>query len=361
MADTTGETEVMTTDLSGGLDPSHEMFLVDQPSDPGLRDSASFWVYDDAGVIGFPRIGVEAVASNWDEHQYQVNVAFADGRVFRIRDKGPRHSPFGPDGEPSVLGAGPLEFRCVKPFEILTARYDGTAVETSTKALLRGDGGGPHVDVQFRIEARMAAPPWANGTLSADAAAQLDKEAEGSFMGGMRYEQLFRAHGVLTVGGEEYRFTGGGTRVRRQGVREMAGFWGHCQQSAVFPSGRGFGYIAYRPRSDGTGSYNEGYVFTGDGQLVPARVVRAPWLDAPPVIGDDVSLVLESELGTVKISGTTVVSVFNLGDPTSSHALAALHQGGVRYVWDGETAPGALERSTPPRDIPGLAPTDRPD
>lgn len=135
----------------------------------------------------------------------------------------------------------------------------------------------------------------------------------------------------------------------------MAGFWGHCQQSATFPSGRGFGYIAYRPRADGTGTYNEGYVFTGDGELVPARVVRAPWLAAPPRIGDDVSLVLESSLGTVEVEGTTTVSVLNLGDPKSTHALAALHQAGVRYRWDGEVASGALERSTPPCEIPGLS------
>ncbi|UXA15079.1 hypothetical protein KXD97_15815 [Mycobacterium sp. SMC-8] len=51
----------------------------------------------------------------------------------------------------------------------------------------------------------------------------------------------------------------------------------------------------------------------------------------------------------------TTTSVLNLGDPKSEHALAALHQAGVRYRWDGEVASDALERSTPPREIPGLA------
>lgn len=174
-------------------------------------------------------------------------------------------------------------------------------------------------------------------------------------MGGDRFEQLFRATGSLRVDGEEHQFSGTGTRVRRQGPREMAGFWGHCQQSAVFPSGKGFGYIAYRPRPDGTNSYNEGYLFTGTGGLIPARVVSAPWLSAPPHIGDDVSVVLDSEMGRIEIAGNTTVSVLNLGDPTSENALAALHQAGVRYTWDGEVAAGALERSTPPRDIPALA------
>jgi hypothetical protein len=344
----------VSTDLSGGLDAAREFFLVDPP-DPGTRDSASFWAYDDDGFIGLPRVGVEAVGSKWDEHQYQVNIAFADGRVFRIRETGPRHDPIGPDGLPSVLGAGPLEFRCVRPFELSTATFDGIALETSNEALLRGERGGRPTRAAFHLEASMVAPPWQNGTLSGDAAQRMSSTVEGVIMGGARFEQLFRVTGTVRVGDEEHAFSGSGTRVRRQGARDMAGFWGHCQQSATFPSGRGFGYIAYRPRPDGGGSYNEGYVFTGNGELLPARVVQAPWLSAPPRIGDDVSLVLESELGTIEIDGFTTVSVFNLGDPTSEHALAALHQGGVRYRWDGEVAAGALERSTPPREIPGIA------
>src|SRR4030095_12072058 len=69
-----------------------------------------------------------------------------------------------------------------------------------------------------------------------------------------------------------------GLRSRRQGVRRLAGFWGHCWQSAVFPSGKAFGYIAYPPRPDGEPTFNEGYLFTGEGALIPARAVQAPWL-----------------------------------------------------------------------------------
>ncbi|WP_179475768.1 hypothetical protein [Mycolicibacterium vinylchloridicum] len=343
----------MTIDLSGGLGPAREYFLSTPPA-PEIRDSASFWAYDDAGFVGLPRIGVEALGAHWAEPQYQVNIAFADGRVFRIRESGARHGSIDSDGDASILGAGPLEFRCVRPFELSTASFRGEAIQTTTDALVRGIRDGQSVPVEFHIEAAMAAPPWENGTLSDEAARHMSS-VEGVFMGGARFEQLFRAEGFVRVCSEEHRFTGTGTRVRRQGPREMAGFWGHCQQSAVFPSGRGFGYIAYRPRDDGTGSYNEGYVFTGDGKLLPARVVHAPWLSAAPAIGDDVSVVLESALGTTEIAGTTFVSVFNLGSPTSDDALAALHQAGVRYEWDGEIASGALERSTPPRDIPDLS------
>jgi prepilin-type processing-associated H-X9-DG protein len=354
MADPGVQTSRMTVDLSGGLDPAREYFLIDQPH-PDVRDSASFWAYDDGGFIGLPRIGIEAVGSKWAEHQYQVNVAFADGRVFRIRESGPRHPPIGLDGTANVLGAGPLEIRCIRPFEASTASFDGTALRTSTEALLRGDRDGQSARLEFHLEASMVAPPWVNGSMSEDAASRMQSSIEGGFMGGDRFEQLFRATGYVRVDGEEHPFSGTGTRVRRQGPRDMAGFWGHCQQSATFPSGRGFGYIAYRPRPDGTGAYNEGYVFTGDGRLVPARVIRAPWLSAPPRIGEDVSLILESDLGPVEVAGSTTVSVFNLGDPRSDNALAALHQAGVRYRWGDEVAAGALERSTPPREIPALA------
>jgi hypothetical protein len=353
VADPALQASVVSVDLSGGLDHAREYFL-GAPTASDIRDSASFWAYDDAGFVGLPRIGVEALGSKWDEPQYQVNIAFADGRVFRIRELGRRHSPIGPDGKASILGAGPLEFRCVRPFELSMASFDGFAIQTTTEALVRGVQGGERVPVEFQVEATMAAPPWENGTLSEEAAQHMASSVEGVFMGGARFEQLFHAEGFVRVGDEEHRFTGSGTRVRRQGAREMAGFWGHCQQSAVFPSGRGFGYVAYRPRPDGTGSYNEGYVFTGDGEIRPARVIRAPWLSMAPAIGDDVSVVLESDLGTTEIAGTTFVSVFNLTDPASDNALAALHQGGARYSWDGETASGAIERSAPPKELAGL-------
>ena len=112
-------------------------------------------------------------------------------------------------------------------------------------------------------------------------------------MGGPRYEQLFRATGEsVKRGDDEHEFTGSGLRIRRQGVRKLAGFWGHCWQSAVFPSGRAFGYIAYPPRPDGEPTFNEGYIFTGDGGLIPARAVEAPWLTRLQTVGEDVSLVL---------------------------------------------------------------------
>jgi hypothetical protein len=194
--------------------------------------------------------------------------------------------------------------------------------------------------------------------LLTDASTRLKTSVEGGLMGGPRYEQLFRATGSVTVdGGEPHRFTGSGLRIRRQGVRKLAGFWGHCWQSAVFPGGRAFGYIAYPPRPDGQPTFNEGFIFDGDGDLIPARVIQAPWLTRLQAVGEDVSLVLETARGTVAIEGETVLSTHDVhhnDDMYSMKALRkemasfpALQQAGVRYRWDGEEAFGMLERSSP--------------
>jgi hypothetical protein len=125
----------------------------------------------------------------------------------------------------------------------------------------------------------MAVPPWVQGTMSNDARNMLESNIEGLFMGGERHEQLFRARGSFRVAGEkEVTFTATGLRINRIGMRNVSEFWGHCWQSAVFPSGKAFGYIAYPPRPDGTTSYNEGYIFDGT-KMIPAKVIEAPRLN----------------------------------------------------------------------------------
>jgi hypothetical protein len=56
----------MSLDLTCGMDPEDEYVFAERPDDPEMRDSVSFWVFDDCGEVGLPRVGIEAVASNWD-------------------------------------------------------------------------------------------------------------------------------------------------------------------------------------------------------------------------------------------------------------------------------------------------------
>jgi hypothetical protein len=147
----------------------------------------------------------------------------------------------------------------------------------------------------------------------------------------------------VRVGDEHYALNGGGLRIRRSGVRRLAAFRGHAWQSAVFPSGRAFGYITYPPRTDGKPTLNEGYVYDGDGELRPARVLHAPWLGDLHAHGEDVTVTLESDRGTTTIQGETILSTFMVFGPLAGFTL---HQSIVRYTWDGESANGMMERST---------------
>jgi hypothetical protein len=347
----------MAIDLTGGIDPAREYMFAERPDNPEMRDSVSFWVFDDRGQVGLPRVGIEAVAANWDAHGLQVNLAFPDGRVYRLREDAASWPVEGADGKPTTLGAGPLAFTCVEPFNVWTMTFDGQAVQTSSADLVAGRKDGPLVDLQFDVEAKPAVPPWVQGALQPDASSALTTSIEGDLMGGPRYEQLFAATGAVRVGGTEHAFTGSGLRIRRQGVRKLEGFWGHCWQSALFGSGRAFGYIAYPPRPDGQPTFNEGYLFDGDGELIGARVVEAPWLTKLQPLGEDVSVVLATADGTVRIEGETVVSTHDITDPSEIAAdqlaklanwtFPALQQAGVRYRWDGEETYGMLERSIP--------------
>ena len=90
----------MAIDLTGGLTDDREFVFASQPDDPDMRESVNTWVWDRGTGFGMPRIGVEAVADQWETHDVQVNLAFADGRVFNIFGPGKVHDPRGADGRP---------------------------------------------------------------------------------------------------------------------------------------------------------------------------------------------------------------------------------------------------------------------
>ena len=167
-------------------------------------------------------------------------------------------------------------------------------------------------------------------------------------MGGPRLRAAVPRRGnVARRRDEQHTFTGSGLRIRRQGIRDISEFWGHAWQSALFPSGRGFGYIAYPPRPDGSESYNEGYLFMGDGALVPAKVKQAPWLhrSRAATARTSRSCLRPSD------SGSRTSRARRSCRPTSSASprcpqFPVLFQGGARYRWDGEETYGMLERSS---------------
>ena len=351
----------MAVDLTGGLAEAREFVFAERPDDPDMRESVNFWAWDSGLDFGFPRIGIEAVADQWETHDVQCNMAFPDGRVLTIFEPGKVHDPRGADGRPRVLGAGPLSLELVEPYRRWRVHLDGEATETTIQAQMAGrlpDGSARRVPVGLDLEIRSVVPPWENGGLVPEAARVLAEQEEGALMGGPRFEQLFRMTGTFRFDDQTREVDGAGLRIRRQGIRRLARFWGHAWQSSVFPSGRAFGYIVYPERDDGVPTYNEGYLFEGDGELIPATIVQAPWLQRMQPTGEDVSVVIETAKGTTTIQGETKISTFSaIGTDTGLFPI--LQQAVVRYTWDGESANGMLERSMPPDKV-DLTGTDQP-
>ena len=129
----------MGTDLTGGLGDDREFVFAEQPENPEMRESVNAWIWDRGTEIGLPRIGIEAVADQWDTHDIQVNIGTADGRVFNVFGTGEVHDPLGADGKPRVLGAGPLSFELVEPFRKWTMRLDGLTVESTVAEQIAGE------------------------------------------------------------------------------------------------------------------------------------------------------------------------------------------------------------------------------
>jgi hypothetical protein len=324
-------------ELSGGLPLDHDLVFATKPDNPEMRESTSIWMFDEKGRFGFPRMGIEAEADSWDDRLFQANFAFADGRILNGAGRWPVPSPIGPDGRPTILGAGSIIFRCHKPFRRWTMRFDGPAVDAHvTDQIANTVDPSRRTPVKLEAELTMVTPAWTQQT--SESSASLDDALMGL---GYRFEHLFRAEGVFEVDGERHDFTATGLRIKRQSIRRLEGFYGHCWQSAVFPDGRAFGYIAYPPKEDGS-QYNEGYVYQ-DGRMHPAKAVRIPWLRNIVPAGDDVALELESELGTVRIEGATTLSTFRIANPHMPGFN--LQQSGVRYRWGDQEAIGMIERS----------------
>ena len=231
--------------------------------------------------------------------------------------------------------------------------FDGTAYESTTAAERAGNQQRRPAPLAFRLEAEMAAPPWLMGGMTAAAAAGMKGGDARQLMGGVRYEQLCRVRGSVTFDGAEHRIDGTGMRVRRQGVRNMAAALGHCQHSALFPSGKAFGAIIMARGPAGPEAFNEAFLITAEGHKVAARIVSAPWMRQLVNGGDDASLVLDSDIGTVRIAGQVLLSMFDHHNFEMA-ATSILHQGTARYSWDGEETIGLIERCTLRTDLAGI-------
>ena len=331
----------------GGLAPHYDYMLTEKPDDPVMRESASVWVYEDSGAFGFPRNGIEAIGAVWENHRYDCNFAFADGRaLYEGVHQAKSHSPIDEAGKPTILGSGGFQFRCIEPYRKWRVTYEGNPIDTTMQGMIDGSFDPQRTtSLKYEVDLDMVVPCWVQDNTPEALAKMTERErTDAGLMGfGYRMEQLFRGKGTLHIDGTSRDFTCSGLRVHRQSVRPMEAFRGHCWQSAVFPDGRAFGYIAYPPAEDGS-TYNEGYIYQ-DGKWYPATATRLPWLTELQASDQDTSLELQSELGATRIDGVSALNSFKLFSE-GEMAGFALQQGGGKYTWDGQTAYGMIERST---------------
>lgn len=332
-------------EFRGGLKPEQDLVLPGKPDNPEMRESVSVWLFEENGAFAFPRGGIEAEASSWDNHRLQANFAFADGRVLNGAGRGVAHSPFGPDGRPTIIGAGPLGFQCIEPFRRWTMRFDGMAADgTVAEQIGGGFGQRGQVPVRLDVDMVMVTPAWVQQTSTDTSKMSAAEAADAAAMGlGYRMEHLFRAEGMLDIDGRSHRFRGTGSRIHRQSIRSLEGFSGHCWLSAVFPDGRAFGMIVYPPRADGSEALNDAYIFQ-DGRMHKARSIDTPFLRRIVDKGDILTVALESDLGITRIEGTTLLSTFRVGNPDMMGLN--LQQAAALYRWGDQTAYGMVERSS---------------
>lgn len=335
----------MAPDLSGGLDTALEYFAGEKPTDPQVRDSATLWIMDSEGEIALPRVTIDVIGGEWDTPWVQFNLVDRQGRTLRLWSQKPGIASADKAGRQATRGAGPLRFECIEPFQRWTMEFAGQAFSSTTAKQMAGEADGEPVNVALRFDAEMAAPPWLMGGMTAEAARAMTSGDGGALMGGIRYEQLCRIRGYIHIDGEQHTVSGTGMRVRRQGVRNMGVALGHCQHSALFPSGRAFGAIVMAPGPEGPEAFNEAFVWDGNGRQVPARVVGAPWMTRLVEKGDDAGVVLKTAAGTVRIAGEVLTSLFD-HHLFEMAGTSVLQQGTARYLWDGEQTIGLIERCT---------------
>jgi len=333
----------------GGLAPHYDYMLAEKPEDPAMRESASIWLFEENGDFALPRVGIEAIGSVWETHRIDMNAAFPGGRALvEIGGSHATHSPIAADGKPRILGSGPLRFEVIDPYRRWRISYDGEPAETDTAAMTAGDiDSSRRTRLAFDVEIEMVTPCWVQDNTPEKLVGLSKREMDDArSMGlGYRMEHHFRGAGTLTVDGGTREFRCTGNRIHRQSVRPLDGFRGHVWQAAVFPDGRAFGYVTYPPGEDGS-TYNDGYVYI-DGKMHPATASAVPWLDAGTLAteGQDNSVELNWEGGTVRIDGTGLLNTFKVMHD-GEMAGFALNQGSTRYTWDGQQAIGMIERST---------------
>jgi len=327
--------------------------LLEQPKgQPTDGENHAFWVFDEQGRY-YINTHLNSVETFWPLRRETVGICLPDDGILVGMNEGSLTRS-------DAVGGANLVMRCDEPFRRWTVSFAGTLLRTTQSRLATGpvtEYDGQRVVVQFDVDVKIEGPVIFQGGIGASSH-ELGDTVASRYIGGTRYEQLFRAEARLRIEGEpEIRFAGTGTRTHRRGTRNVGGYAGHDWQSALFPSGDGFYFMRF-PTADGAIAYSEACVIR-DGRIHPAEVLSDTWITSRQVAGERMSIRLGSELGETLIEGETLGAVLRAMNATPGNPLARVfgfhnqNQGAIglsqawgRYTSGGETATGLCERST---------------
>jgi len=331
-----------------GFDPSLDLPLIRRPEgQPTFGENHAFWFFDEAGRY-YINTHIQSLEAYWPIRHETISICLPDGRILVDMTEGWNTTA-------DTVGGAYLRARCVEPFRLWRVECAGTFVETTQQALADGPLSSERRRlVDWDADIVCPAPPYLTG---GGDATNPGAATANRFMGGMRYEQLFRADVRLRVHGEpETRFTATGDRTHRQGPRNVSGFAGHDWKACLFADGTGFNTHRYRTPDDGE-AWSEAFVMR-DGRVIPAEIVEDTWITSRRLQGETLRVRLASELGETLIEGETLGGTFRamnaqpdnpygrlFGVHTGVPGSLALSQSWARYRMDGNTANGLLERS----------------
>lgn len=339
------------TDFAGGMNPQDDYPLVEQPKgQPTFGENHAFWLFDQESRI-YINTHLNSIETYWPMRRETVSTCLPNGRALVNQTEGSLTTR-------DTVGGANFTMHCAEPFKRWALKFNGTMIDTSQAALAAGRvEDTKRVLVHWQADVIIAAPPFIQGG-TANASAAMTTTDAGRFIGGSRYEQLFRANVRFRIEGEdEIQFAATGTRTHRRGTRDVNDYAGHDWQSALFPSGDGFYFMRF-PRADGTIAWSEAYLLKG-GKLLPATVLSDTLIKSRQTSGEKMAIRLDSEIGVTEIDGETLGTIFrpmlaNVGNPhgrywgihTEPSTVIALGQGWARYTMNGQAANGLCERST---------------
>jgi hypothetical protein len=335
---------VSRPDLSGGLPPTREEIRHREPDVPFWSENLLFAVYDPDSDVGL-WLHLGTVPNDWTMW-HEMNYAVLPGdegilSMWSFHRTAPGRRP---------AGAG-LEFRCIEPFRRWHVSFDGFGLHTSNRDMQAGlarVGLNRRFVVDLDIES--VTPAWDAHTGATAETGRGSMRDQG--WAKEHYEQLYRARGTVSFGGDDIPFHGYGWRDHSQGPRGGGGtpWGGHVITGTLYDSGRGWGLSRYWT-PDGRISLEGGWVAGADGTLHHAEVTESPRLRDLVTEREDLPVglrwpggMLETTIRTCRSLWLSMMKGLAVGRDLDGPGLMYVLNHGTAE-WDGETGISYLERS----------------